>query len=190
MTMKPLKQILSELANVNDNPNFSNWFANSLVVDTQGKPLPVYHGCAYPEGFEGKAVFSKKYKDDVGNDWGDALLGHFFTSSSKVANAFASTGGMNMQVYLQILNPYPISGDRFYRMLESWQTKDFRQLRRSVIADGHDGIIIGEKPDLYAKDEGWIQFIAPTYIVFKSNQIKSATGNNGDYNPRSQDITR
>ena len=181
--------------------NFQTWFGQSKVVDAAGQPLRVFHGCGYPEGFNDKPVFTNKAKEDAGNSWGDAMLGHFFTSSTTVANGFSSylsagidgtdermeSDGATIPAYLSIQNPYRYTGDRFFRLLNSEYT-NWKQIKRSIVADGHDGIIIDADPRIAKSDRGWIQFDAPTYIVFKSNQIKSAIGNNGKFNPKKNSI--
>lgn len=147
-----------------DTPEFKAWFGDSKVVDAAGKPLVVYHGTdADFKAFSGGAT----------------IKGIFHTDSPSDAGRFAGTGeGANVQAsYVSIKNPkvYDETGKVF----------DFKRVNSFVVrarSAGHDGVIVRNVrnfPD--AKP-------STTYISFTSNQVKSATGNRGTFDPKSPKI--
>lgn len=165
------------------NAAFWKWFGNSQVVDAHGDPLVAYHGTISPDAFYKFEARKKNYA------WSDAVLGFFFTGSARIAEDF-NEDGATMAVYLKIENPMIIPGLAFYNMITSgMRERDFRQYRRDVIRDGHDGIIVEANKGidkLYGP--GWRQFNNDLFIVFKPTQIKSATGNDGTWNASDPDI--
>jgi len=180
-----------------DTPEFKEWFGSSKVVDDQGKPLVVYHATT--------GNFSE-FKAG-GND--PTLSGHaiWFTDSqsSQPANHNVGTkrdgsardGHNVMPVYLSMKKPLIID-DRisaeWARSAFAGGSMEFPQLLPkkwvdSVRAGGeYDGIIYDAKA--LAKDYGWKELPENEYIVFDPTQIKSATGNNGKFDPGSADITK
>lgn len=203
--------------------NFVRWFGDSkvvtikefdgedtLVIDPNGVPIPVYHGTPTP-GFgvfdparKGQGKFSGR---DTGPD-----SGFFFTSDPLAANTFT---GDNIRfvpktkdrpsiypVYLSMQNPYvvaaPVSS-------EASDQADMMGYIKYARENGYDGIIgkiedattnqlqqapTRSVPDVrfetVASDIGITNAaedtgdVRPFYIVFDSNQIKS-TQNQGDF---------
>ena len=142
-------------------PEFKRWFGDSKVVDAEGKPLVVYHGTT--------AEFSefKGYGREVG----------WFTAYPETAEIYAGVDrdlpynpsykyGHIMPVYLTIKNPAPIT---------SANRINIEKLK----AQGYDGLI-GYNPAGEAR----------TFVAFDPTQIKSATGNDGNFNPANPDIRR
>lgn len=175
--------------------NFWQWFGDSKVVDDSGRPLPMYHGTrqsfpAFDKGESGN-----------GSEHATADFGFFFSGDPRVAGIFTldesnldstdlnppanaySEGANLMPVYLAIKNPYTISADEFIEMADSYTGKQVRALRERVQKMGHDGILI-QKADEYLNAE----LVADTWIAFESEQIKSATGNAGTFDPANPDI--
>jgi hypothetical protein len=118
--------------------NFWRWFGDSKVVDSQGRPLVVYHGT--------NADFSVFSKDHQRRDV-QFKPGFFFTENAERAGLFGDT---LMPVYLSA--------------------------RNDVVAKRR----LGGEIDHIHKDDMW--------LVFDSSQIKSATGNNGQFNPLDANI--
>lgn len=155
-------------------PQFKKWFGKSKVVDKSGNPLVVYHGT--------NKSFKSFDLSKSGGNYNYGKGGIFFTDRERSAKNYAKlhldrdrgVGKENvLSVYLTIQNPYREMAidywdavDKFDR--NSWMLKDAQR-------EGHDGIII-ESPS------------GSMYIAFQPNQIKSATGNNGDFDPRSDNI--
>lgn len=169
-----------------DSPMFKAWFGYSKVVDTDGNPLVVYHG----------TVSSFSVFDDLmlGRSTGhkSAKLGHFFSASSEVADAFSgekwegwplkktfANGANTVPAYLSITNPFEISAkeflDRFVRGNESPSA-----FRKQLENRGFDGLRI--RGDAAMADRmGGEEYAADAYVAFNPEQIKSAIGNNGSF---------
>ena len=185
-----------------DSPEFANWFQGSRVVDEKGKPLVVYHGTN--RDFSTFDIGSASSK--TGNP--NAQLGFFFSDSSAEASRYAkdwgANGGRVMPVYVTIRNPYQMSYKEFndlamaeYRGLSDMVVKgqptaeqkariaaaqdgaraDAIRRRDELIAEGFDGVVV--------KIGGGREFIA-----FRPEQIKSATGNRGTFDPADPNILR
>ncbi len=157
---------------VTGTPAFKRWFGSSKVVDDQGKPLVVYHGTT--------SNFSNFSSEFIGEghgaaDWGD---GFYFTDTPAAANTYAEgEGGNVMPSYLKIENPAT------NEVMMSKEVQDalddgmgFDEVSEVLAELGHDGIVITHKGG------------EREYIAFKPEQIKSATGNNGQFDPANTDI--
>lgn len=107
-------------------------------------------------------------------------LGLWFTDDPRIASNYADgswrgeTGGNVVPVYLSLRNPLKIS----YNDILGFDARRIASLRRRAQAAGHDGVALrrfdGEDFD---------------YVAFDPGQIKSATGNRGQYNPADWNIT-
>ncbi len=187
-----------EKTGLTDKPAFRNWFDGSKVVDSDGRPLVVYHGTS--ADFE---HFSHTYT--------------FFAEDASYANDFAKTkrgnGDRILPVYLSIKKPLDLRSlglrelklheilDVLTRngMGESKMVEDFSiydgngnqgaifefvaefgdELVDAAQAAGFDGLIQHE-------ENGTSTTVA--YIAFNPEQIKSAIGNNGEFSPTNPDI--
>mgnify|MGYP003620171114 CR=1 FL=1 len=85
-------------------------------------------------------------------------------------------------VYLSIKNPlvYDYKG-------RSYRDKSYAEILQQAIDGGHDGVILRNTYDSGpithdARDETDI------YVAFRPEQVKSATGNNGNFDPANPDI--
>ena len=85
------------LSREEDSAAFQRWFADSKVVDADGKPLVVYHGS--PNDF---TVFSYKFNNSNGQADG---RGFYFTDNRSYAEGYQSDGGKLFEVYLSLQNP-------------------------------------------------------------------------------------
>lgn len=170
---------------------FRKWFGDSKVVDSDGKPIVVYHGT--------NAKFTEF------NESGEAFYGSgiYFSGSKSAAKEFGSykdDGKVRvMPVYLSLQRPYIFDAPAAFaepsnvtlakelfkgrelrsvlKILESenWQnpTTEFKDKLEGM---GHDGMIVmvpGEPTE---------------YIAFHPEQIKSAIGNNGQFDAGNSDI--
>lgn len=151
---------------------FNRWFKDSKIIDDEGRPLVVYHGTT--SSFES---FSREViGDNTGaGDWGD---GFYFTDSPAAASTYANGDGGNvMPVYLSIQNP---ATNEVMLSSEIQQVIDyqmgFTSVEEALAKRGYDGII-------YTHKDG-----AREFVVFRPEQIKSATGNSGSFDPASEDI--
>lgn len=163
-----------------DTPEFKQWFGESKVVDADGKPLVVYHGTGED--------FSAFDAGKIGSNFGYDKKGFFFSPDKSTASTYASydpsefidgrDGANVMPVYLSIKDPLVISKENAESLgldIEFDEGTLFDNNRKLVLAlaesGGNDGIKVGND-----------------YIVFRPEQIKSATGNNGQFDPTNPDI--
>jgi len=159
---------------------FRRWFAGSKVVDSDGKPLVVYHGTA--ADFDS---FDKTGANDLGL-WG---RGHYFSASAENASSYALRQGDGARVipaYVSINNPLVLKtgSDLVIRLPDGTDHKelvgpnlDGSKIKQIALDGGHDGVI-------QIRPNGLIGDI----VAFRPEQIKSATGNNGQFSPKSSDI--
>jgi len=162
--------IRSVARNVVDSAEFKRWFGDSKVADAEGKPLVVYHGSRYNADI--KRFSAAKSEQSA------AERGIYFTDSADHADQYASQwgdaspedGGSIYPVYLKIENPY---------VSNAWEWNMGTDITPAQARKrGHDGYVI-------QNHEG-----GTTYIAFRPEQIKSAIGNRGTFDPSDTDITR
>lgn len=143
--------------------NFSSKSA-SKVVNEDGSPKVVYHGTG-----ERFTVFditkSRSYDEKLNYD----LPGFYFSES---ADESGSYGGDVGAYYINISNPY--QGDTYALAKERGS---YRKAYDWLVSQGYDGVIIDELGKGYYE-----------YIVFKPEQIKSATDNVGTFDKGNPDI--
>ena len=160
-----------------ETPEFKRWFGDSKVVDAQGKPLVVYHGT--------KSDFSEFDPSRAGQNFDDQdERGMLFSSSQVEPNLMADGDGGNvMPVYLSMQNPLVVTFpaakaiSRFGSVsATAWYDNNKREILGQADAGNHDGIII--TPPEYKGYQG-----ASTYVAFDPEQIKSAIGNRGTFDP-------
>lgn len=140
-----------------DSAEFKRWFADSKVVDAQGKPLVVYHGT--DADFDTFALQEDSPRPGH-------RFGFYFTPKQD----FAGKYGAAKAVYLSVKNPKVVSADEFQAMQGK---KGGERERRWAIEEGHDGA---------TTEDGKV------WVAFRPEQIKSATGNSGAFDPDSADI--
>lgn len=152
-----------------DSPAFKRWFGDSKVVDGEGKPMVVYHGS--PEVF---TEFSDEFsgEGDGNTDWG---TGFYFASARAAAETYTQGSGNVMEVYLSIQNPAPRSVVERV-MDQPGAEMDTEHVRDTLAKMGYDGIIIEHKGG------------EKEIVAFRPEQIKSATGNDGSFDPANPDI--
>ena len=180
--------------------NFKNWFGDwennpdnaSKVVDENGEPLVAYHGTTndettsvwnektktYDTSHEPFTVF-KREVDGLPNS------GLFFNSSEDNAYEY---GYNNYAVYLSAKNPLVIDckGSLYNSIKHDGKTMDTYDWANWAEENGYDGVIFKNIKD--GVDYGSMQDTTDDYVVFKSNQIKSAENNNGDFSADNNDI--
>lgn len=157
------------------NPKFDAWFGDSKVVDAKGKPLVVYHGTQ-----DSIEVFEPGWKQlERGATPAELRSGsiaeiyrrlkedpeiHFFAEEQATAGSY---GPEVMQVYLSIRNPV--------------YAEDRDEAIQRMLDEGADG---ARFPDTTSSGRhgGY------AWVVRDSRQIKSAIGNNGNYDPTNPSI--
>lgn len=144
---------------------FKRWFGNSKCVDAQGKPLRVYHGTTKPTFELFMRGLNKAHNE----------TGIFFTSDPETAGRYA---GYDENF------PAPEIGHVMpcYLKINKLHTHDFhggKEGRDKVIIEalhkGCDGVLLLNHYDVGGTHPQW--------IVFGAEQIKSAMGNSGNFDP-------
>lgn len=187
---------------------FKKWFGKSKVKDSKGKPMVVYHGTSADfSAFEKKPGFITILFSTM------ETMRHafFFTPNKKAAETFAvqhadpgrmPTGANLMPVYLSIENPIylnramsdseraalegagvdPRVFENFYG--EAWELFDEASGESNVEAlkrAGFDGAVLEEDDvDTGKTFKAW--------VAFDPEQIKSAIGNRGTFDPTDPNI--
>lgn len=189
-----------------DTPAFRRWFGDSKVVDAQGKPLVVYHGT-------GQAMHGGAFSPDLAKSEG---AGFYFSHSPLMknpatnANDYAANRSGDsanvIPVFLRMTNPLVVgftepmpAGDKaisawldrmqkFNRSIDMTKERYYRNAIREAMAGGHDGVIVRNVEDV--PNDAGRRFIdeADVYIAFRPEQIKSAIGNRGTFDPGNPDI--
>jgi hypothetical protein len=163
-----------------ETPAFCRWFGDSKVVDVDGAPLVVYHGTNAKF-----SVFDPKAKKGVDNFVKDGI---FFTEDEYAARRY---GDNLMAAYVRIAKPVTFDTviealgyeESSVDLLDEYGSSsifyDAHQdaILRIVKKGGHDGVILNDTGELFV-------------VAFRPEQIKSATGNNGEFCTENPDITR
>lgn len=158
--------------------NFTEWFGDSQVVDENGEPLTVYHGA------RNGALFNEFNPDrGAGTEYGI-----FTTPSKKYAEAYGR--GKAMALMTQMRNPLIVT-DKSEISSRDLTKADVEKLR----AKGYDGIVSVNKAETYPGEyppTGDFLPISKAHeiIAFDPTQIKSATGNAGNFDPSESDIRK
>jgi len=163
-------------------PEFKKWFGDSKVVDSEGKPLIVYHGTN--SDFKEFDINKSGESTDTGM-WG---RGFYFSDNSEYASQYAKKEKGNVKpVFISIKNPFIIKSKDDIpdikipnETIEDMKNADknySKMFTEYVKNKGHDGVIV----DMRGEKE---------IIAFSPNQIKSATGNRGTFDPNSADMTK
>ena len=146
---------------------FKRWFGDSKVVDADGKPLVVYHAT--------DADFTVFDREKLGQYTSENTDNEAAIESAKVGFWFSEndlrekTGNKKtMEVYLSIENPMETD---LYTMLDVLENMTADEYRAELEEEGYDGLIVTDQEFDNAK----------SYVVFKPNQIKSATDNVGTF---------
>lgn len=176
--------------NQTETPEFRRWFKDSKVVDENGKPLVVYHGTQNggfsvfaPEqsGYDNTSVASwfSRNKEVAAEDYAvdengvqqDSLLYNVYLSMQKPL-VVESRG----QVWNRITPPKEMGGE----------VTDTESIVKWAKGNGYDGVIFKE---IFDGDPNKGN-MSDVYAVFDSTQIKSATGNNGNFDANNPNIYR
>lgn len=168
--------------------NFRAWFEDSQLLDGEGDPLVVFHGASSPDGFDAFDVERQGQTAGVAG-------GFFFTNTHETAmNVYGWRGNQVLQVYLRICRPLTLDAYIDLNKLDRDEefedghlnpTNYFDEKSDAILAfakqHGYDGIVF--------KDDSGDEYAADLYVVFDALQIKSATDNNGNFDPDSSSLT-
>ena len=156
---------------------------SSKVVDENGEPMVVYHGTLA----DGLRQFST---DFIGSRYSYDEKGFFFISNRKIADDYAvsefdaSRRGEVIDAYVSLGNPLVVNsewcrknglGSNVFKdndVIEFWDNYQSLIVEES---EQNDGVIVTDGETSMA-------------VAFFPNQIKSATGNNGNFSTTEDDI--
>jgi hypothetical protein len=207
--------LLNESDNLNSpnnpvlNDNFWKWFGNSKIVDAEGNPIICYHGT----GSDFSKFDTKKAHDKEGREYGVGYGKNkfYFTISPYTANSWAERAPERgdwigkkisgkkygsgiapnvMPVYLSIKNPITFN-EYSTRLLSKLENESNNYMNNHIPQNIRDKFI--EELDNELKNEGIDGIFEehnPQVVAFYPYQIKSATGNNGEFSPSNPDITK
>lgn len=167
--------------------NFAAWFDQSQVLEDDA-PLRVFHGTSCKDEFDSFDAQRQGQTAGVGG-------GYFFTNTHETAmEVYGWRGGRVIEAFLRIVKP--LSLDDYIELNKLDRNEEFEDghlnatnyfdEKSEVIlafakANGYDGLIW--------KDKSGDQYACDLYVVFDARQIKSATANNGIYDPDSSSFT-
>ena len=161
---------------------FKAWFGDSKVVDSEGKPLVVYHGTDKSFNEFQNQNSNKDYLVSNPND-----ETYFFADSKKEAEIYGKKNVIS--AYLSVQNLANITND-------GWNLGENTDVIADIINNtGKTNELASKLKELgydgFVYDDG----IAPRaamdglhYVAFSPTQIKSATGNQGTFDPSNSDI--
>jgi hypothetical protein len=162
-----------------ETPAFKRWFGDSKVVDANGDPLVVYHGSVNKgiTEFDTARVTTRTAKGDV--------AGTYFTTDQRAASGYTRPPGATIKTprgeivpaYLRIENPLNTTTPIKKYQKQGLSFGDAKRKALESLTPENDGIIFdgdGVNPS--------------EYVVFKPTQIKSATGNTGEFSPTNPSI--
>ena len=161
-------------------PAFRRWFGESKVVDGAGRPLVVYHGTGKAFDAFDPAKRGSELRDGGPFD-ARSKLAFWFTSDRETARSYAEAAetladGRVVEAWVRMTNPLvvkaPAHGDGGYIPDRA------DAILRRAIRSGHDGVIFRDVYDGLGDSPR-----SDVYAVFTPEQIKSATGNRGTFDP-------
>ena len=155
-----------------DTPEFKAWFGESVVRNEDGSPMRVYHGTG--------REFDAFSPDMLGANTrvSDAKEGFFFSSRGEDASEYAwkdGEPGQVLPVYLDIRNPLVTD-----MVVTAANNREFAKVIQEAKAKGHDGV--AAFLDTFGRESS-------VFVAFKPEQIKSAIGNSGRFDPNSPSLT-
>ncbi|MGY4674234.1 LPD3 domain-containing protein [Ursidibacter arcticus] len=174
-------------------PEFKAWFgdwendpenASKVINPKTGEPLVVYHGSNADF-----SVFEKTQETDYG--WYGE--GYYFTQDRDIADSYADMavlerGGnqTNYGVYLNLRNPNYVNLSNG-SLVTNKNSISAKETTNNLKSQGFDGVVVFENVSGKAQGKTPYNF-AEEVVAFDSNQIKSATDNNGEFSPNNDDI--
>jgi len=194
MTIK-FKDYYSESINKQiDTPEFKRWFGNSEMKDKNGNPIIFYH--ATYKDFKKFQIFNKP---GVNKEATDQPI--FFSYKPNHAEAFIShhaIGANTKPVYLKVnklcddLSEKELDDFENYLVKKGYDVDAAYEFRKAVEIKNYDA---REEMNFitWLKNNNYDGFIVNEYglrnvAVFSPSQIKSAIGNNGKFDPNSDNI--
>lgn len=181
-------------------PAFKRWFGGSKVVGADGKPKVMYHGTAQDiTAFRPKQAGAIFVTDDPTFAADFAARSEFWMLQNADKEGAPQSSQNIMPVYVKAKNPFDYDNPSHIAELEryeresrnteraippgqieqvahgNWESIEHPQVQAAIRALGHDAF--------YAKEEG-----RKNLGLYDPAQLKSATGNNGNFDPSNADV--
>lgn len=194
--------------------NFKEWFGDSKVVDENGKPKVVYHGTnsdfsefnnkggnIQSYAVEGHTYFSSNpdiaetyIKSPEDKEFKGSVLPVYLKIENPLEidfnkKRFNNPTAIDDKLYKDILVTLGFKGEKYFERFpnDRSQLVGLPMIEAYAKKKGHDGVIAKNVVDLGGEVENEV---ATTYVTFSPNQIKSAIGNKGAFDSKSNDITK
>ena len=160
---------------------FKRWFGNSKIVDASGKPLVLYHGTSkdfdtFEPGKRGAIFLSAD--PEFASMYAEGEDGKVLPVFVKAENPFDYENPEHVRRVME-LSRFPTNVDRQNVQdnieLGNWNFIEDRSVQKAIKDAGFDGF--------YIKEMG-----VKNLAVYQSTQLKSATGNQGTFDPASGNI--
>lgn len=183
------RTLYSKAGATTNTPAFKRWFGDSKVVDANGEPMVVYHGTDKDiEAFD-RDFINYRFPYSFGFHFSSraAEAGSYTREGVGERGSRTMDGGNIMPVYIKAENPLIIETSELSPSMEADlnRGKIIEQLVMAKRAGKpYDSVIIKRKnqDESSGDPEHW------NVIVFDPTQIKSAIGNNGDFDGTNPDI--
>lgn len=181
-------------------PEFKRWFGNSKVVDANGKPLVVYHGTkkkftVFTPGWApgwGTGIYLTDNREQARDEFGDGEDSNVLDLYVSMQNPWREEMGYGVlrikesdawDKYAQSKGVRPPSDPDYDPDIDDLSVEDAIEesgelVNRVIRERGYDGIIANSSNSINGLE----------IVAFYPEQIKSATGNNGDFDPANPDI--
>lgn len=210
--------LFSPARDMTDTPEFKAWFGDSKVVDEDGRPKVVYHGTTANFSSFGKtkdigfhfgtreqanSIFGKKrtgrqiipaylsienplrLTDDPRSWPADYVITSSIPGGALTKDEVDSLLSGHSQRIVEARNEYrtgPETDSRWETIYDKANTESLSELRALLESKGFDGLVYPNQYERAKKEDSW--------VAFRPEQIKSATGNRGTFDPNDADITR
>lgn len=183
---------------------FQRWFGDSKAVDADGKPLVVYHGtkgdfaefepnesgiffAARPEAASAYAI---GWEDEGAANGGNVIPAYLslqnpLTTTREWLTKFADRVGAKAMAEAKAeFGGSSLGLEEAFEDSEQWARE---LVMREAKRLGYDGLILpADTLPIEHLGGDWEQ--QPAYVAFEPTQVKSAIGNNGQYDPTKPDI--
>ena len=200
-----------------DTPEFKAWFGESKVVDKDGKPLVVYHG-TYADFNEfdetktrdiGVHFGTEKQANFFGNKINAVFLSAI-TNEDAMEDVFSDRNLKFSDILWALQDVGLLKREQRYILEDKWDTNSMRELRNKATylddRDDEDFFIkyqnvvrkFWKDVSTKIKENGFngikynnsFEGEGESFVVFSPTQIKSATGNNGKFDPKESNMTK
>lgn len=164
-------------ADMTENPAFRAWFAGSRITDAQGRPLVLYHATNADfsvfeidrgMGVAGQGIYLTDRRP--GDDRYGTFVMPLYAAIRQPADFRAGDGAISDMA--ERLGLARLSDMSSLTQLRTWSAA----LRQRLLAAGFDGALVcGEQGANYV-------------VAFHPQQVKSALGNSGSFDPDNPDV--